>query len=86
MKSGCCLHDYMNFFTGRANFVAHVDWTTPWDHAAPDLIAREAGARVAVDKGIPYDPSQRRSAFTLAAPNEEWWEKLQQIFYPLHVA
>ena len=86
VKSGCCLHDYMNFFTGRAQFVAHVDFTTPWDHASPVLIAGEAGACVAVDNGVPYDPSRRRSAFTLAAPDKEWWEKLQAIFYPLHVA
>ncbi|TAL39139.1 MAG: inositol monophosphatase [Alphaproteobacteria bacterium] len=86
VKSGCCLHDYMNFLTGRADFVAHVDWTTPWDHAAPDLIAREAGAWVALDNGRPYDPSQCRRAFMMAAPGKMWWDRLQPIFYPLHVA
>lgn len=87
VKQRCCLHDYMKFFTGAADFVIH-DWSiTPWDHAAVVMLAQEAGAYVAVDNGIAYDPTQYRPAFLLAAPSQDWWTKLHAVIYPaLHPA
>jgi len=79
----CSLHDYMNFITGVADFVVHVNKVTPWDHAAVGLLAQEAGAYIAMDQdGIAYDPTRFGPAFMLAAPNKEWWQKLHPVLYP----
>lgn len=79
----CSLHDYMNFLTGDADFVVHVNKVTPWDHAAAVLLTEEAGGYVALDAGgIPYDPARYGPAFMLAAPDKEWWQKLHSVLYP----
>jgi fructose-1,6-bisphosphatase/inositol monophosphatase family enzyme len=79
----CSLHDYMNFITGDADFVVHVNKVTPWDHAAANLLATEAGGYTALDeKGIAYDPTRYGPAFMLTAPSREWWEKLHPVLYP----
>ncbi len=84
IKAGCALHDYMDFLTGAADFVVYVDRTTPWDHAAANLLVQEAGGYVAMNKnGSAYDPTYYGPAFMLAAPNEGWWKKLHGVLYPL---
>jgi fructose-1,6-bisphosphatase/inositol monophosphatase family enzyme len=86
VKSGCALHDYMNFVSGKSDFIVYVDRITPWDHAAANLIAAEAGAYIAMDKnGSLYDPTHFRQAFMLAAPTKAWWHQLHPILYPLHI-
>jgi fructose-1,6-bisphosphatase/inositol monophosphatase family enzyme len=76
----CSLHNFMNFYTGDADFVVQINGIKPWDHAAVCLIAEEAGAYVAVDDGKPYDnPGFMGPAFLLATPSRECWERL----YPL---
>ncbi|MBI3441177.1 MAG: inositol monophosphatase [Proteobacteria bacterium] len=78
----CSLHDFMNFITGAADFLVHVNKVTPWDHAAGCLLAQEAGAYIGLDEtGIPYDPTRFGPAFLLAAPNKEWWQKLHPVIY-----
>lgn len=78
----CSLHDFMNFVTGTADFIAHVNNVTPWDHAANVLISQEAGAYVAVNDGEAYDPAMHGPAFLMAAPSRDWWEQLMPVFYP----
>jgi fructose-1,6-bisphosphatase/inositol monophosphatase family enzyme len=81
-QSGCCLHDHMDFITAKADFIAYVDRVTPWDHAAVNLLTREAGAYAAMDEnGVPYDPTRYGPAFMLTAPTREWWEKLHPVLY-----
>lgn len=84
----CSLHDYMNFITGVSDFIVHVNKVTPWDHAAANLLAHEAGSYTALDeKGVAYDPTRYGPAFMLAAPTQEWWQKLHPVLYPkLHKA
>lgn len=83
---GCCLHDHMNFLTGAADFVVYVDRVTPWDHAAVNLLAQEAGGCVALDEnGAACDPARYGPAFMLAAPGREWWKKLHAALYPLRI-
>lgn len=78
----CSLHDFMNFITGEADFIAHVNKVTPWDHAAGVLLAEEAGGYVRMDAGDVYDPARYGPAFLMTAPSKEWWQKLNPIFYP----
>lgn len=87
VKSGCALHDYMDFITGQADFIVYVDRITPWDHAAANLLVQEAGGYVAMDKnGNEYDPTHYRPAFMLAAPTKILWERLHSALYPLRLA
>lgn len=79
----CSLHDFMDFYTGASDFVVHVNKTTPWDHAANVLIAQEAGRYVAMEGGKPYHPSFYGENFMLAAPNENWWDKLYPVVLPV---
>ena len=79
----CSLHDYMDLITGVANFVVHMPKVTPWDHAATNLLAAEAGAHVAMNQiDTPYDPTLLGPAFLLVAPDREWWQKLYPVLYP----
>jgi fructose-1,6-bisphosphatase/inositol monophosphatase family enzyme len=83
---GCAQHDYMNYLTGDADFVCYVDRTTPWDHAANNLLAEEAGGYVAMDgDGRAYNPIDYRRAFLLLAPSKDWWAKIHPVLYPLHI-
>lgn len=82
-RQGCCLHDHMDFLTGAVNGVVYVDRVTPWDHAAVNLLTQEAGGYVALDEGAPCNPARYGRAFMLAAPDKDWWQKLQAVLYPL---
>lgn len=77
----CSLHDFMNFYTGAADFVVHLNKTTPWDHAAVCLIAGEAGAYVAQKAGEPFDPAFFGPSFLIAAPSKAWWERLYPVLH-----
>lgn len=73
----CSLHDYLSFLTGAADFIVHVNKQTPWDHAAPNLAAAEAGAFTGMgDNGAPYDPTRYGPAFMITAPDREWYDQL----------
>jgi len=79
----CSLHDFMDFLTGAANFIAHAPKVTPWDHAAACLLAHEAGGYVAMNaEEIPYDPTLYGRALLLVAPDREWWQKLFPVLHP----
>lgn len=82
-RQGCCLHDHMDFLTGAVNAVVYFDRVTPWDHAAVNLLTTEAGGVVAIDDGKPCDPTRYGRAFMLAAADEDWWQKLHRVLYPL---
>lgn len=75
----CALHDFMNVFTGKADFVVHINYTKPWDHAALCLIMQEAGGHVALNDGQPYHPGLHEPTFLVAAPSKAWWEKLYPV-------
>jgi fructose-1,6-bisphosphatase/inositol monophosphatase family enzyme len=78
----CSLHDYMNFITGKSDFIVHLHKVTPWDHAASNLLAIEAGGYVGMDEtGIPYDPTRCGPAFMLVAPDKSWYQKLHPVLY-----
>jgi len=79
----CALHDFMNFITGKSDFVVHLNKVTPWDHAAACLLAEEAGGTVTMNEDcIAYDPTRLGPAFLIAAPDMEWCRKLYPVLYP----
>ena len=75
----CVLHEFMHFFTGDADFVMHVNELTPWDHAAVNLIAQEAGACSLIGDGAPYDPTFMGRASLITAPSRACWDKLHDV-------
>lgn len=80
----CSLHDFMDFITGKADFITHVPKVTPWDHATGCLMAEEAGGYVAMNPDeVLYDPTLYGPALLLVAPDRERW---QQLFPTLHPA
>ena len=81
---GSSLHDFLNIAAGHADFVSHLNMTTPWDHSASVLLAQEAGAYVRMaDTDTDFTPSTHRQAIILAAADRRRWEMLRSILYPL---
>jgi fructose-1,6-bisphosphatase/inositol monophosphatase family enzyme len=79
----CSLHDFMNFIKGEANCIVHLNKATPWDHAAANLLAAEAGGYTALaPDGAPYDPTYYGTAFMLTTPDKKWWRELCPLLYP----
>ncbi len=79
----CSLHDFMDFLTGAADFIAHAPKVTPWDHGATCLLASEAGGHVAMNEvDTPYDPTLLGPTLLLVAPDRDWWEKLFPVLHP----
>ena len=77
----CSLHDFMNFLTGDADAIVHVNKATPWDHAANVLLAEEFGAYVRMGDGRAYDPAYYGQGYILAAQNEKIWHKIHAATY-----
>jgi len=79
----CSLHDHLDFLTGAADFVVHINKATPWDHAAPLLAAAEAGGFTGEgEAGAPFDPTHYGPAFLLTAANADRWQGLHAALYP----
>ncbi|CCN50702.1 conserved hypothetical protein [Vibrio nigripulchritudo MADA3029] len=75
----CSCHEYRVLAEGGVHFGLST-MLKPWDHAAGELIHREAGGYSALlESGNAYKPTER-SGQLLLAPNKENWQKLQQHF------
>ena len=76
----CAGHEYWRL--ARGEIAAATYWRLlPWDHAAPALIAQEAGVRIAHPDGAPYRPhAPTRRALVAAHP--DWWEDVRAACYP----
>ena len=77
---GCSCHEY------RAMCMANFDFSLsmslmPWDHAAGELILREAGGYSRLLTGEVYKPTMLEGHM-LSAPNENNWQQLQAVFLP----
>ncbi len=77
----CSLHDFMNFATGRSDFIIHVNKLTPWDHAAGCLIAEEVGGYVMKNDGERYDPSYFGPGFMVVASSPENCRRIYDVAY-----
>lgn len=73
--AGCCGIEYMRIATGELHF-AHYRGLKPWDHAAGDLIVREAGGRVCYIDGSPYRPGESHRYGLLSACGDECWHSV----------
>ena len=76
----CAGQEYLRLVAGGIDAASY--WRLlPWDHAAPALIAREAGARVEHPDGAAYHP-YCAPRLGLIAAHPEAWEEARLSSYP----
>jgi fructose-1,6-bisphosphatase/inositol monophosphatase family enzyme len=74
--------EYMALASGSLHF-AHYRSLKPWDHAAGDLIVREAGGHVAgFDSVSRYKPSEPDYNGLLIASDERSWDAIAELLRP----
>jgi fructose-1,6-bisphosphatase/inositol monophosphatase family enzyme len=74
--------EYMALASGRLDF-AHYRSLKPWDHAAGDLIVREAGGYVAgFDSAARYQPAAPDYNGLLVASDENSWREIADLLRP----
>lgn len=79
---GCCGVEYMALATGDLDF-AHYRRLKPWDHAAGDLIVREAGGHAAgLDSAMPYRPADPDYNGLLLARDRRSWNAVAELLRP----
>ena len=69
------LHDFVDFATGKVDFVLHRK-TTPWDHSAGVLLAEEAGGYVGIDKNNRFRADRCGPCLLIAAPSADIHSRL----------
>jgi fructose-1,6-bisphosphatase/inositol monophosphatase family enzyme len=69
----CCAVDYLAIITGRIHF-AYYRNLMPWDHAAGQLMHREAGGYSACLDGADYHPGKPAEGGLLLTPDAKNWE------------
>ena len=77
----CSAHEYRLLGTGAVDFVMS-GTLNPWDHAAGALICQQAGGKVAMLDGTPYDATIK-SGYLLCASSEATWDTLAAHFNDL---
>lgn len=77
----CSCHEYRMLAQGGADFLLSAT-LNPWDHAAGVLICQRAGGVVRMLDGRDYNAGID-TGYLLAAPNEESWRKLAEVFATL---
>ena len=77
---GCSCHEYRMLSTGAFDFSVSAA-LLPWDHAAGELIYREAGGCSGLLTGEVYSPAMTEGHLLLA-PNQQAWDQLQQRLAP----
>lgn len=78
MSLRCACHEFRMMAQGHVDFVLCAG-LTPWDHAAGALIARRAGAHVAILDGSDYRADTRKGTLLVAA-NAPTWNRLRDTF------
>jgi fructose-1,6-bisphosphatase/inositol monophosphatase family enzyme len=73
INTKCCAVDYLAIITGKIHF-AYYRNLMPWDHAAGQLMHREAGGYSACLDGGDYRPGRRSEGGMLLAPDSNDWE------------
>ena len=72
----------MSLASGALHF-AHYRSLKPWDHAAGDLIVREAGGHVAgFDSVARYQPAEPDYNGLLVANDEPSWSEISELLRP----
>ncbi len=79
MSFRCSCHEYWLLAEGAVDFMIS-GLLKPWDHAAGELISREAGLHAAVlDDGMPYSVFRSQGQL-LVARTRQCWEALRDTF------
>ncbi|WP_112321717.1 inositol monophosphatase family protein [Oceanibium sediminis] len=83
MSFRCSCHEYWLLAEGHVDFSLS-GTPKPWDHAAGELIYREAGGYAAMlADGQPYSAALQ-TGYLLAARSRQQWEALREDFLFLH--
>lgn len=69
----CSCHEYRMMVQGGADFCL-TGGLEPWDHAAGELIVREAGGHTAMIDGARYEPSMTQGSLLTASSRDTWDE------------
>jgi len=78
----CCGIEYIALARGEIHF-AHYRRLKPWDHAAGDLIVREAGGHAAgLDSETPYMPAEPERNGLLLACDRTSWDRVATVLRP----
>ncbi len=75
----CAAHQYRLASAGSCHFLVY-HRMMPWDHAAGELLYREAGGVVARLDGSPYSPASTEGGL-IAAPDQASWTALHRALF-----
>lgn len=75
----CAAHQYRLAAAGWCHFLVY-HRLMPWDHAAGELLYREAGGFVARLDGTPYSPASTKGGL-IAAPDRASWTALRDALF-----
>jgi fructose-1,6-bisphosphatase/inositol monophosphatase family enzyme len=79
MTIRCACHEARMMAQGNVDFLFATK-LTPWDHAAGAIIARQAGAHVALLDGSEYTATAPASAYLLMASDAATWGRVRDHF------
>ena len=74
--------EYLDLARGKLDF-AHFRRLKPWDHAAGELIVREAGGFAACLDGTRYQPGDTPSKGLLSARDKTSWSVIAEVIEPV---
>ncbi len=74
--------EYLDLARGKLDF-AHFRRLKPWDHAAGDLIVREAGGVAAGLDGTQYRPGDTPNKGLLLARDQASWDMVSEAIEPV---
>lgn len=81
-NASCCGMEYLDLARGKLDF-AHFRRLKPWDHAAGDLIVREAGGVAAGLDGTQYRPGDTPNKGLLLARDQASWDMVSEAIEPV---
>jgi fructose-1,6-bisphosphatase/inositol monophosphatase family enzyme len=81
-NASCCGMEYLDIARGKLDF-AHFRRLKPWDHAAGDLIIREAGGAASCMDGTLYRPGDTPSKGLLLARDQGCWDIVAEAIDPV---
>jgi fructose-1,6-bisphosphatase/inositol monophosphatase family enzyme len=81
-NASCCGMEYLDLARGKLDF-AHFRRLKPWDHAAGDLIVREAGGVASCVDGTRYRPGDTPSKGLLLARDQGCWDTVAEAIEPV---
>lgn len=81
-NASCCGMEYLNIASGKLDFV-HFRRLKPWDHAAGDLIIREAGGIASYLDGTRYQVGDTPNKGLLIARDQKCWNSVADAIEPV---